>query len=322
MEMNNKKEHIAMDIDIVYLWVDGSDTIWQTKRNSFIGKTNEKSQINCKGRYANNDELKYSLRSIEKYAPWIRNIYIVTDDQKPEWLNLSNFQIRIVDHKEIMPAESLPCFNSSLIEHFLYKIPGLAEHFLFANDDMFINKQVTPNDFFTTSGFPIIRLVKKPFRKLLWFWREKICNKPLKNYTKILIRSTNLVENKYGICYTGKPHHNIDAYLRSDYQRIVENTFYKEFSANNKNHMRSDDDVHRSIISYTALAEKRGQLRYVTEKESVHLKIHRKQHYKKLEDSCPLFFCMNDSEYADDNDRIRAKKYLEKRFPKKSKFEK
>lgn len=318
--MNNKTKTI--DVDLVYLWVDGNDPTWQSKRNKFIGNTEENSQINCKGRYANNDELKYSLRSIEQYAPWIRNIYIVTDNQTPEWLDTSHPKIRIVDHKEIMPTESLPCFNSSLIEHFLYRIPGLAEHFLFANDDMFINKEVSVDDFFTPIGFPIIRLARKPFRKLLYFWKEKICRKPLKNYTKILIRSKRLVERKYGISYTGKPHHNIDAYLRSDYQRLVEKTFCNEFAANNKNHLRSDDDVHRSIISYSALAEKRGQLRYVTERESVHLKIHRKYHYKKLEDYQPLFFCMNDSEYANDYDRNIAKTYLEKRFPNKSEFEK
>ena len=319
-QTNNKVE--LKDVDLVYLWVDGNDPTWQAKRNSFIGETDKRSQVNCKGRYANNDELKYSLRSIEKYASWIRNIYIVTDEQIPEWLNTANPQIHIIDHKEIMPAESLPCFNSSLIEHFLYRIPGLSEHFLFANDDMFLNQEVTIEHFFNAKGFPIIRLVRKHFRKLLYFWKEKICRKPLKNYTKILIRSSQLVEKKYGACYTGKPHHNIDAYLKSDYQRTVEETFYNEFSANNNNHMRSDDDVHRSIISYAAIAEKRGQLRYVTDKESIHLKIHIRHQYNKLEKLNPLFFCMNDSEYAHDNDRIVAKAYLEKRFPNKSKFEK
>ena len=318
--MKNKTE--KMDIDLVYLWVDGNDPKWQAKRNSFIGETNNSSQINCKGRYANNDELKFSLRSIEKYAPWIRKIFIVTDEQTPEWLDTSNPQIKIIDHKEIMPAESLPCFNSSLIEHFLYKIPGLAEHFLYANDDMFINRQVSPNDFFTPTGLPIIRLVQKPFHKLLYFYTEKIRRKPLKNYTKTLILATQLVENKYGQTYTAKPHHNIDAYLKSDYQRIVEDTFCQEYSASNKNHMRNDNDINRIIISYTGLAEGRGQLRYVTEKESVHLKIHRRHQYQKLSYYQPLFFCMNDSEYAQDDDRINAKNYLEKRFPEKSKFEK
>lgn len=320
MNMNHKIE--TMDIDLVYLWVDGSDPIWQAKRNTFMGGNNENSQINCKGRYANNDELKYSLRSIEEYAPWIHKIYIVTDEQTPDWLDTSHPKIQIVDHKEIMPSESLPCFNSSLIEHFLYRIPELAEHFLFANDDMFINKEVTPNDFYTPDGLPIIRLNRKPFQKLAEFWRKRICGKPLKNYTIITNRSASLVKEKYGTYITGKPHHNIDAYLKSDYQRTVEETFHDEFAANKENHLRSDNDVHRSIIYCTALAEKRGILRYVTDKESFHLKIHKKHHYKKLKDLQPLFFCMNDSEYAHDDDRIMAKMFLEKHFPNQSEFEK
>lgn len=311
-----------MEIDLVYLWVNGNDPIWQAKRNAFIGKTEESSPINCKGRYADNDELKYSLRSVEKYAPWIRKIFIVTDNQTPQWLDTTNPKIQIVDHTEIMPTESLPCFNSSLIEKHLYKIPGLAEHFLLANDDTFINKQVTPSDFFTSKGFPIIRLTRKPLRKLRWFWREKICKKPLKNYSKMIARSSQLVESKYGVYYTGMPHHNIDGYMKSDYQRVVEEVLRYEFSQNNRNHMRSDNDIHRSVITYIALAEKHGELRYVTSTESMLVRIHKNKDYEKLQKDNPIFFCMNDSEYASDSDRNMSKDYLEKRFPKKSTFEK
>ena len=318
--MKNKIK--TMDIDLVYLWVDGNDPAWQAKRNTLIGKTDESSPINCKGRYADNDELKYSLRSIEMYAPWIRKIFIVTDNQVPKWLDTSHPKIRIVDHKEIMPEESLPCFNSSLIEKFLYKIPGLAEHFLCANDDTFINREVTVHDFFTTDGFPIIRLTRKPFRKLRWFWREKICKKPLLNYSRMIKHSSQLVEAIHGTYYTGMPHHNIDAYLKSDYQRVVEVVLRDEFAANNRNHMRSDNDIHRSVISYMSLAEKRGELRYVTQKESMHVLIHKKRHYDRLDKYRPMLFCMNDSQSAHDSDRIMLKNYLEKRFPNKSGFEK
>ena len=53
-----------------------------------------------------------------------------------------------------------------------------------------------------------------------------------------------------------------------------------------------------------------------------HVMIHKKRHYERLDQYNPLFFCMNDSEYATDNDRMMSKAYLEKRFPKKSSFEK
>lgn len=311
-----------MDVDLVYLWVDGNDPVWQAKHNAFIGKTEESSPINCKGRYANNDELKYSLRSVEMYAPWIRKIFIVTDNQVPEWLDISNTKVKIIDHKDIMPAESLPCFNSALIEHFLYKIPGLAEHFLLANDDMYLNKAVTVDDFFTKEGFPIIRLGRRLFRKFRWFWRVNVRKKPLKNYSFTIARASQLVDDKYGVYYTGMPHHNIDSYLKSDMQRVVEDYFRDEFVANNKNRMRSNDDIQRILFSYTALALKRGKLRYVTRKESMHVEIQKERHYRRLEKFRPMFFCMNDSEYAKDEDRKTAKEYLERRFPDKSEFEK
>lgn len=311
-----------LDIDLVYLWVDGSDPAWRAKRNAFIGKAQDNSPENCKGRTADNDELKYSLRSVELYAPWIRKIFIVTDEQMPEWLDTSNPQVRVVDLKEIMPPHCLPCFNSSLIEKFIYKIPGLAEKFIYANDDMFINRKVTATDFFTPAGFPIVRLTRKPFRKLRWFWREHIRKKPLKNYSATIALASQLVEDKYGIYFTGMPHHNIDSYLKDDCRRVAEEVLRDEFLSNHKNHTRNNDDIQRIVFSYIALAEKRGLLCYVTDSESMYVKIHKRRYYEKLDKLNPLFFCMNDSEYATDDDRLMAKTYLEKRFPKKSSFEK
>lgn len=315
--MGNK----SYEIDLVYLWVDGNDPAWQAKRNAFMGRGEDSSPVNCKGRYANNDELKYSLRSIEAYAPWIKQVFIVTDNQVPEWLNLSNPKVKIIDHSEILPAECLPCYNSSLLEKYLYRIPGLNERFIFANDDMFLNRPVTPDIFYAADGYPFIRLTRKPFRKIRWLWREKICKKPLKNYSKKIHHSSLLVEERCGNYFTGMPHHNMDAYLKSYYLRIVEKELYHEYQANDTSHIRNNDDIHRSVISYMALAEKCGHLRYVGQEESMHVRIHKEKDYKKLQDCNPIFFCMNDSEYAEDNDRERAKDYLEKRFPNKSIFE-
>ena len=311
-----------MDIDLVYLWVDGNDPVWQAKRNAFIGKTSESNEKDCKGRYADNDELKYSLRSIEMYAPWIRKIFIVTDNQVPAWLNTSNPKIKIIDHTDILPEESLPCFNSSLIGHYVYRIPELSEHFLQANDDTFINKETTPDFFFTPSGLPIIRLRRKPFRRLRWFWRENIRKKPLKNWSKTIERTSQLVYEKCGVYYTAMPHHNIGAYTKSNCKHVAEEVMRDEFLANNKNHIRSNNDVQHIVFSYVALAEKTGVLRYVTDKESMYVKIHRQRYYRLLEKHNPTLFCLNDSEYATDNDRMLEKAYLEKRFPNKSDFEK
>lgn len=314
-------ENYHNKIDLVYLWVDGSDPKWQAKRNAIIGNTEEKSTINCKGRYANNDELKYSLRSIEMYAPWIRKIFIVTDSQVPEWLDLSNPKIKIIDHTEIMPAKSLPCFNSAIIEHFIYRIPELSEYFLYANDDTFINKPVHPNTFYTEDGMPIIRLRHSRLRDWFLQFKKKLFGVPIKYYIQTIMNSAELVNNKFGVYYKGKPHHNIDAYLKSDCQH-TEDLFKDEIEKVLSNHIRKDNDIQRILYSYVAMAEKRCHQIFVTQKTSFRFHIQNHKHYKKLGKYNPVFFCMNDSEYANDDDRIKVKDFLSKRFPEKSQFEK
>ena len=309
-------------IDLVYLWVDGNDPEWQAKRNAFFGRKVENSSSNFNGRYVNNDELKFSLRSVERYAPWIRKVFIVTDNQKPKWLDISNPKIQIIDQNDILPDKSLPCFNSNVLEHFLYKVPNLSEHFLLSNDDMFFNKTVLPTTFFAKDGFPIIRLNRKPFRRFRWFLREQIFKKPHKLYSKALFNAAKLVKHKFGVFYNGLPHHNLDSYLKSDCLRVAEHIFKNEIDLTKMNHFRSANDIQRIVYSYVALAEKRGHLQYVSSKESLHVHIQKDRHYEKLKKFNPTFFCMNDTEYADDNDRMKLKMWLSTRFPEKSKFEK
>ena len=309
------------DIDMVYLWVDGSDPKWVEKRNACIGRTEEMSGVNCKGRYADNDELKYSLRSAEMYAPWIRRIFIVTDGQTPGWLETSNPGIRIVDHREIMPAVCLPCFNSSVIEHHLHRIPGLSERFLYGNDDTFFNRTVSPDDFFAADGLPIARMNRRPFRKLTLFFKEKVRHKSLSYFPRVVSAAALAVERKYGIYYGGKMHHNIDAYLKSDYAHARE-VFDAEIGPTLGNHVRSANDIHRHLYTYAALTEKRMHLRYVNSRTSFRCNIENTGHYARLAKYDPMLFCMNDSERATDADRKRVTEFLSRRFPEKSSFEK
>lgn len=309
-----------MDIDLVYLWVNGNDPKWIAKRDTCIGKPST-ADVNCKGRYVDNGELKYSLRSVEKYAPWIRNIFIVTDNQVPEWLDTSHPKIHIVDHSEILPKESLPCFNSVVLEHHLHIIPGLAEHFLYANDDMFLNMPVTPWTFFAKDSLPIMHMIWKPFRKWLILYHTKVLGKTFGNYKQTIHNTALLVESKYGRYYSAKPHHNIDAYTKSAY-RLARQTFDREISATLTNHVRSANDIQRCLYSYVALAEKQGHLRYVTRRTSFRLHIDNRELYRKFERCRPKFFCTNDSQYANDEDRKYALEFLKKRFPEKSLFEK
>lgn len=305
------------EVDLVYLWVNGNDPEWQAKRDAVIGKTTEGSSTNCKGRYVDNNELMYSLRSAELYAPWIRRIFIVTDSQVPEWLDTTNPKVQIVDHREILPAEALPCFNSALIEQFLHKIPGLSERFLYANDDMFFNRPVTPADFYTSDGLPIIRFsYRRPFRKLLL----KIRKKKLSHYNQKVENAARLVEQRLGKYYSCKTHHNIDSYRKSEFAHIHD-TFSREISTMIPHHMRDDHDLQRQLYSYAAMAEGKARKEIVGRRTSFHVYLHRPDHLEKLDRYNPMLFCMNDSEFATDADRARTVAYLKRRFPKKSSFE-
>ena len=308
-------------IDLVYLWVNGKDPEWQKRRTIYSNTKYSDKGRDCDGRYADHDELKFSLRSTELYAPWINKIYIITDNQIPVWLDISNPKIKIVDHKEILPQKAIPSFNSSVIEHFFHKIPGLSERFLYANDDMFFNREVKPSDFFRSDGLPVIRLNRRMFKWLSLFWKEKILKKKMSNYNKVVRNAANLVKHRYGKFYLHKAHHNIDAYLKSDFKDTFQ-TFQKEIEGTLDNHIRNDNDIQRSLYSYAAMAKHKAHVKFVNHKTSFHFHIEKMHYYKKLAKCSPMFFCMNDSEYADENARITMAEFLNQRFPQKSAFEK
>jgi hypothetical protein len=145
-------EEIDFPIDVVYTWVDGSDPAWQRRRAEATGEAYHQEAASA-ARYINRDELRYSLRSLHLNAPWVRNVYVVTDDQTPAWLNLAHPRVRLVSHKEIFADPGvLPTYNSFAIESQLHHIEGLAEHFLYLNDDMFLGRPVAPQNFFLANG--------------------------------------------------------------------------------------------------------------------------------------------------------------------------
>ena len=151
------------NIDLVYCWVDGNDKDWQNNKNFWSEKTGITTNP-C--RYIDNEELKYSLRSIMKNIPWVNKIFIITDNQIPAWLDINHPKIRIINHKEIIPKEYLPCFNSELLESFVDEIPELSEYFLYANDDMFIGRPITPDYFFNFKGKPRVFLKRQKWKYL------------------------------------------------------------------------------------------------------------------------------------------------------------
>ncbi len=140
-----------MDIDFVILWVDGNDSEWQKEKSRY--QSNKLTENNSVNRYRDWNLLPYWFRSVEQFAPFVRRIHFVTWGHLPSFLNTQNPKLHIVRHDEFIPHKYLPTFSSHTIEMNIHRIPDLAEHFVYFNDDTFLLRSFQPTDFFR-NGLP------------------------------------------------------------------------------------------------------------------------------------------------------------------------
>lgn len=135
-------------IDFVVTWVDGTDSEWNKLRKMYLHENEIVPSGNGVGRYRDWDSFRYWFRAVEKYAPWVRYIYLVTWGHVPKWLNTLCPKLKIVKHTDFIPEKFLPTFNSNSIELNMFRIPGLSENFVYYNDDTFLCRSVVPEEFF------------------------------------------------------------------------------------------------------------------------------------------------------------------------------
>lgn len=309
------------DIDLVYLWCDGSDTNFVQQKNLLLQQYGANLEANRDCRFIQMDELKYSLRSVNMYMPWIHHIFIVTNNQTPKWL-ANHEKITIIDHSEIMPKSALPCFNSVALECCLHRIPNLAEHFIYANDDLFVGRRLRPDFFFNNEQKPIVRFIKIPDYS--------------GPYGATLLTAIELIEHHFGVSYKGyHPHHNMDAYTKT-MLRECEKKFPKLFNHTIHQPLRNESCLQRFIFSLYGLVTN------IAVKKDVSITLfHRIM--KKLRLACvdslilsmldntphemvnryrAALYCLNDTEFTTDVARERALDFLKKRYPHKSPYEK
>ncbi|MEO9326106.1 stealth conserved region 3 domain-containing protein [Nocardioides sp. C4-1] len=149
---------VRFPIDVVYTWVDGHDPAWEASRTARLdglGATSGDARTRSssgRARYVDHGELRYSMRSLHLFAPWVRTIHLVTAGQVPPWLDVDHPRVNVVDHRDILPADALPTFSSHAIETALHRVPGLAEHFVYLNDDFLLGRPVAPEALFSPAG--------------------------------------------------------------------------------------------------------------------------------------------------------------------------
>ena len=167
------------NIDAVILWVNGNDQKHKIKISNYVDNKSEISLTKFRTRFDQVNEIKFTIDSILKFAPYIENIHIITDEQTPEFLekidnNDYYKKVSIVDHKVVFKdfEQFLPTFNCRPIETCMHRIPGLAEHFIYFNDDFFLIKHTKPTDFFR-NGLPVLRGKWLKFDKDIFYKKFK-----------------------------------------------------------------------------------------------------------------------------------------------------
>jgi hypothetical protein len=301
------------------MWVDGNDPEIREKRLKHLKLENKPLNVQsaAKGRFYDNEELKYSFRSLEKYAPWIRKIFLITDNQVPKWLK-KHPKVTIVDHKDIIDDKYLPTFNSEVIDFNVHKIKGLADKFILINDDMFFGRRVYKSFFFTKDGIPI-KYLRRISRRRLY--------KPSSGmFFDIYKRCQRMIESKFGQIPTTRFAHCITPYQKNSFQKTID-LFPKAVKRTLTSRFRKEYDVSRFLVDFYEMAVLDAKVFNVLKHRNVYnvvvdMRPDTRDKFSLIENRRPYMYCLNDNEETTDEDRRICKEFLDRISDGKSEFEK
>ncbi len=315
-----------MTIDAVITWVDGNDPVLNAKRAQYgTAKDFSRNDVAGATRFANVGEIFWCVASINRFAPWIRKIFIVTDGQDPklEPFLQRNFPegyipIEIVDHKTIFRGyeEYLPVFNSISIETMIWRIPGLSEHFIYFNDDLMLLESASPEDFFTKKG--IVSRVE--WRTILgtkirhFFKPKKNGKKPMSNKWTMLL-SARILGEKWRFM---KLYHTPRGLLRSFYVDFFRK--HEDLMIRNINHRFRDIDQFSVMeLQYLGLYRQGRNLKLPIKNNAFYLYPKKKPNYvqRKMRKTDKINYkwcCLNSLDLATDSDRKMILSWLERKI--------
>ncbi len=329
-----------MDIDFVMTWVDMNDPKWQAEFAKYAhNKDNSRNGVSV-ARFRDYGLLRYWFRGVETFAPWVRKIHFVTSGQKPEWLNVDNPKLHLVDHVDIIPKKFLPTYNSVVIERYIHNISDLAEHFVYFNDDFYITRHV-PQERFFHDGLPCdiavmdynpswsqwykriknnIRLINRHFDKRQVFalhhdkWFDKCYG--MKARWNYLLRP-------YNKFITLRTPHNAQPYLKSTFREVWA-TAEKELTETSSNRFRALSDLTPELFRTWQICQ--GNFHpYNTYRDTkmFPLMVRPRRAIKAIREQSYTLVCLNDNVHIRHYDQVMAaiRDSFEAILPEKSSFE-
>lgn len=330
-----------MDIDFVITWVDMNDPEWQTEYNKYSqNKGNTKNGVS-KARFRDNGLLRYWFRGVERFGPWVRKIHFVSSSRLPEWLDTGNPKINVVHHQDFIPSQFLPTYNSVVIERYLHRIPTLADHFVYFNDDFFIINTL-PQERFFQNGLPCdiavfdynpswsqwyvriknnIKLINRHFnkREVMSRWHDKWFDKSYGMKMR-----WNYILKPYDKFITLRVPHNAQPYLKSTFEAVWE-ACGEELTATSCNKFRALNDYTPELFRTWQICQGNFEP-YNTYKDTkmFPLMIRSKQAIEAISNQSYRLICLNDNIHINHYDLVMEsiQNAFQQILPDKSSFEK
>ncbi|WP_353827867.1 stealth family protein [Agromyces sp. SYSU T0242] len=312
---------IDFEIDMVFSWVDGSDTEFLRERARRMQTYVVGEGDDSEARYRQIDELKYALRSVYLFAPWVRHIYICTDSRPPAWL-ARHPKVTVVRAEEMFADPSvLPTYNSHAVESQLHRIPGIAEHFLYSNDDMFFGRPVSPDLFFSPGG--VTKFVEAGTR--IGLGDSDPTRSGFENAARV---NRALLRERFGKVTTRHLEH-CAAPLRRSVMAELESTFPEEFRRTAASRFRSATDIsvtnslyhYFSLMTGHAVVQTDATVKYIETTLKRALPAMRRLLKRRDVD----MFCLNDGSFPEISVEERTSAvidFLERYFPFPAPWEK
>lgn len=328
-------------IDFVVTWVDGADPVWLSRKKTYLKEKlgvelENPSMDDGEERYREFGLFQYWFRSIEKFAPWVNNVFLVTDRQKPEWLNLDHPKIRWVNHDEFIPKEYLPTYSASTIELNFHRIADLSDKFVYFNDDMYLAGPVTPSDFFK-NGLPKYAAVynaivpSEPYIKMFYNNMEVLLRhfpskKAMKQFPSKFINWRYGVDNfKNILLFPWKPTGYINLHIASPMRKsTLQKIWELEFDVLNKsclNPLRDYDYLlNQYLVHYWEIES--GQFYPLHLKFGSAIDMNKPVELERIFSSkTRKLVCVNDAKEVLDSNKEKILAIFEKQLPEKSTFE-
>lgn len=328
-------------IDFVVTWVDMDDPEWKKEFLRWSGRGEQEANGVSDARFRDYGFLRYWFRGIEKFAPWVRKIHFVTSGQVPDWLDTSNPRLNLVSHKDFIPEEFLPTFNSVVIERYMHRIPGLSEKFVYFNDDFYIIRPVSPERFFR-NGLPCdFAIFQYNPSWSQWY-------KTLKNGIKVINRhfdkkevTARFHDKWFSPLYGSKgrmnrllkplnrfitlrTHHNAQPYLKKTFETVWRHAS-EELTRTSSNRFRAVTDYSPELFRTWQICEGNFEpYNTYADTKMFPLMVKPRKAVKAVTDQSYTLVCLNDNVHIRGYDRLmqQLKEAFDHILPDKSSFEK